>query len=204
LTTATKPANTDVHWYIVRQNRQMQAKWPLLLVFCAGVGASENCENTAFPVLKTTSMLTLQPISAQTAQDSSSHSEFITFVLQATRELYQRVGFSPPWIGYLAERDGVIVGVCGFKSPPQAGRVEIAYATVPEFQGQGIATELARQMICIAQESEPGIIVTAQTLPEVNASTSILTKLGFRNLGIIQHPEDGPVYDWELPLANRR
>lgn len=39
----------------------------------------------------------------------------------------------------------------------------------------------------------------SQTLPEENASTSILKKLGFRLVGTVEHPEDGPVWEWELP-----
>ena len=45
--------------------------------------------------------------------------------------------------------------------------------------------------------------VFAQTLPEESASTSILRKLGFRLLGRVEHPEDGPVWEWELGRAAR-
>ena len=38
--------------------------------------------------------------------------------------------------------------------------------------------------------------ITAQTLPEENASTSVLKKLGFKFLGEIEHQEDGLVWDW--------
>jgi ribosomal-protein-alanine N-acetyltransferase len=62
------------------------------------------------------------------------------FVIQATCDLYKAVGFSPPWICYMAMENGVAVGTCGFKSPPSNGRVEIAYFTFPPFEGKGIAT----------------------------------------------------------------
>ncbi len=38
----------------------------------------------------------------------------------------------------------------------------------------------------------------AQTLPEKNASTRILEKLGFSFMGPVQHPEDGEVWEWRL------
>jgi hypothetical protein len=41
-------------------------------------------------------------------------------------------------------------------------------------------------------------MVFAQTLPEENASTAILKKLGFTLVGSVQHPDDGTVWEWEL------
>src|SRR6185503_4650545 len=40
-------------------------------------------------------------------------------------------------------------------------------------------------------------LVRAHTLPERNASTRVLEKNGFRLLGPIVDPEDGPVFRWE-------
>jgi [ribosomal protein S5]-alanine N-acetyltransferase len=40
--------------------------------------------------------------------------------------------------------------------------------------------------------------VAAQTLPEESASTSVLKKLGFRLVGQVEHPEDMPVWEWQL------
>ena len=51
-------------------------------------------------------------------------------VCETTAGLYQRVGFQRPWIGYFAEQDDLLVGMCGFKSPPKDDRVEIAYGAV--------------------------------------------------------------------------
>ena len=115
--------------------------------------------------------------------------------------VYQQNGFQRPWLGYLAEHNGQLLGQCGFKSPPQNGRVEIAYGTTPGKEGKGIATQLARQLVQMAREAEKGIIVFAQTLPEEGASTAILRKLGFVRTGTVHHPEDGDVWEWCLPEA---
>lgn len=40
----------------------------------------------------------------------------------------------------------------------------------------------------------------AHTLPEVNASTRVLEKCGFRHAAEIHDPVDGPVWRWELDL----
>jgi RimJ/RimL family protein N-acetyltransferase len=119
-------------------------------------------------------------------------------ILEVTRQLYRAVGYEPPWTGYLAIEDGTCVGTCGFKSPPQSNRVEIAYFTFPEHESRGVATRMASELIRLTKHEMPEVTVTAQTLPEKNASTSILQKLGFRLVGSIEHPEDGLVWEWEL------
>ena len=44
----------------------------------------------------------------------------------------------------------------------------------------------------------PTVTVAAQTLPEENASTSVLKKLRFRLTGTLEHPDDGLVWEWQL------
>lgn len=119
-------------------------------------------------------------------------------VLRATAELYSRVGFVEPWIGYLALVDGTVVGTCGFKSPPQRGRVEIAYFTFPAFEGRGIASAMAARLVTVAQRQLPSVVIAAQTLPGRNASHRVLEKLGFLDVEMIDHPEDGLVREWQL------
>ena len=119
-------------------------------------------------------------------------------IIEQTVSLYKSAGYQKPWIGYLAIVDGAVIGFCAFKPAPKGGEVEIAYATMPEHEGRGVATAMARDLIRIAGATAPDIAITAQTLPEENASTAILKKLGFRQRGEVQHPEDGLVWDWEL------
>jgi ribosomal-protein-alanine N-acetyltransferase len=132
-------------------------------------------------------------------QQIASQSDVLRSVVNATVALYERSGFVPPWIGYVAVKDNTAVGTCGFKSPLAAGRVEMAYFTFPGHEGQGIATAMARQLLQIAQQADANATVIAQTLPEENASTTILKKLGFHFVGPVDHPEDGQVWEWALP-----
>lgn len=122
-------------------------------------------------------------------------------VLHATAGMYRMMGFEEPWIGYLALLDGRAVGTCGFKGPPADGRVEIAYFTFPGFEGRGIATRMAARLVELAMEHESRPIVAAQTLPQHGASHRVLEKLGFQQVGTVQHPEDGAVWEWRLPPA---
>lgn len=121
----------------------------------------------------------------------------------STASLYQKAGFSPPWIGYLALCDSEVAGTCAFTAAPAAGRVEIAYFTFPAFERRGVATAMAAELIAVARSAQTNIEIFAQTLPERNA---ILCKLGFELSGQINHPEEGPVWEWRLapsPVSNR-
>ena len=116
----------------------------------------------------------------------------------ATAALYGRVGFEPPWVGYLALSGRDVVGTCAFKTGPRGGKAEIAYFTFPSFEGQRIATAMARALIEIARKTDRTIELTAQTLPEPNASNAILRKLGFQFLGPVEVPDEGAVWVWQL------
>ncbi len=111
---------------------------------------------------------------------------------------YEAIGYVEPWIGYLARRDEQWVGACGFKGAPKRGRVEIAYFTFPAFEGQGVATGMARALITKASEADSAVIVTARTLPEGGPSSTILRKLGFTKTTTVTDAEDGEVWEWVL------
>ncbi len=124
--------------------------------------------------------------------------DHLKMLVEMTVGHYERAGFPEPWVGYLALEDADPVGVCGFKSAPVQGRVEIAYDTLPGNEGRGIASAMAAELVRIAQVKDEKLVVFAQTLPAMSASTSILTKLGFTMAGCVEHPEDGTVWEWEL------
>ena len=106
-----------------------------------------------------------------------------------------------PWIhGFaLVQRtDNAVVGNCGFKGPPTPdGVVEIAYGVAPDYQGNGYATEAAEALAAYAFSTSNVGVVRAHTLPEANASTRVLTKCGFRQVGEVMDPDDGLVWRWE-------
>ncbi len=118
----------------------------------------------------------------------------------ACAELYARVGFEPPWVSYLvaaATSDGdAIVGGAAFVGPVTGGCVEIAYYTLPEHEGRGVATFAAAALVAIAQASPERPVITAKTLPETNASTRILTRLGFVRAGVVQDDDIGDAWLW--------
>jgi len=54
-----------------------------------------------------------------------------------------------------------------------------------------------------ARESGEVRVVRAHTLPERNASTAILERLGFAHVGTAEDPEEGPMWRWELVVGGR-
>jgi [ribosomal protein S5]-alanine N-acetyltransferase len=105
----------------------------------------------------------------------------------------------PPWCGYIGRRDRHLVGFGGFKGAPVDGVVEIGYLTFPAHEGTGVATDITALMLEIAREV--GVtLVLAHTLPEENASTTVLRKCGFAKIGVTDDPDDGVVWRWERVL----
>jgi RimJ/RimL family protein N-acetyltransferase len=106
-----------------------------------------------------------------------------------------------PWqhgFNLVHRETGQAVGQCMFKGPPDdAGVVEIAYGIAPEHQGKGYATEAAAALVLFAFNHPTVRVVRAHTLPHPSASTRVLTKCGFRHVGEVIDPEDGPVWRWE-------
>jgi len=134
--------------------------------------------------------------------------DLLRSVGQQTVALLQRTRATPPWTGYLAvdRSHDIIVGTCGFTAPPDAeGIVEIAHFTFPPFEGRGHATAMAIGLMELAEGTTSIRKVRAHTLPEPNASTRVLQKLGFDRIGEAVDPEVGRVWRWErdcrLPSA---
>jgi RimJ/RimL family protein N-acetyltransferase len=131
------------------------------------------------------------------------------------RGLYVSGDVSPEWIAalrdagggpdpwrhgfFVVERDGQeVIGSAGFKGPPDSGgMVEIAYGIVPSREGRGYATEAAGALVRFAQADDRVRLVRAHTLPEANASTHVLRKCGFVQVGEVIDPDDGRVWRWE-------
>jgi RimJ/RimL family protein N-acetyltransferase len=97
----------------------------------------------------------------------------------------------------------MVVGVCGYNGPPTGdGVVEIAYAIAPSHQRRGLATLAAAELIQRAFTHADVRVVCAHTLPERNASTRVLEKLGMNFVGLANDPDEGTVWRWELARSD--
>ena len=129
-----------------------------------------------------------------------AHRKTASEVVAQTLDLLARIPRDPVFGGYLVVDDdrGLLVGTCGFKHGPERdGSVEIAYFTFADFEGRGYATAMARALLGLALDSPAVRLVLAHTLPQRNASTRILEKVGLRRTGEIVDPEDGRIWRWE-------
>jgi RimJ/RimL family protein N-acetyltransferase len=111
-----------------------------------------------------------------------------------------------PWGAYLTIDQAsrlLVVGACAFKSGPTPEQtVEIAYYTFPDYEGRGFGAAMASELCRIANESGQVERVIAHTLPEPNASNSLLRKAGFSHVGEVIDPDDGHVWRFERPCRS--
>jgi ribosomal-protein-alanine N-acetyltransferase len=113
--------------------------------------------------------------------------------------LYRKTGAAEPWIGYLARdpSEQALVGSCSFVNRT-GGQVEIAYFTFPGLEGRGVGGRMAAALVEIAWDDPALEEVIAHTLPQENASTQILRRLGFDRAGEAVDPDEGAVWLWRL------
>jgi len=90
--------------------------------------------------------------------------------------------------------DQIAIGGIGFHGPPDGtGMVEIGYNIIPEYEGQGYATEMARGIIAWALQTPEITRVSAECLATNIGSIRVLEKVGMRRLA----PE-GEMLRWEI------
>jgi [ribosomal protein S5]-alanine N-acetyltransferase len=94
-------------------------------------------------------------------------------------ERWQRDGYGP-WMWY-AKADGQFVGRGGLRKSIVEGteETEVGYALLPEFWGQGLATEIAQASVQTAFMGLGLRDVVAFTLPTNLASRRVMEKCGF-------------------------
>jgi RimJ/RimL family protein N-acetyltransferase len=107
-----------------------------------------------------------------------------------------------PWGAFWAfgPDQNAALGLCGFKARPDHNlSVEIAYFTLPLFEGRGVASAMARALVQVAEAAAVSAVI-AHTLPVENASGEVLRRNGFKHLGRVMDPDDGEVWAWKLQL----
>jgi ribosomal-protein-alanine N-acetyltransferase len=100
---------------------------------------------------------------------------------------------------FVLDEPGTLVGFGGFKGPPRDGVVELGYAIAPGWEGRGLATAAARELVREAF-AEPAVrSVIAHTLPEPGASARVLEKAGFVSEGAVPDEQVGTA--WRFRVA---
>lgn len=76
------------------------------------------------------------------------------------------------------KHSGAVIGMCGLISREVLDDVDTGYALLPEFSGQGYATESARAVLDFAKEQLHLDPIVAVVSPGNSASVRVLEKLG--------------------------
>jgi RimJ/RimL family protein N-acetyltransferase len=126
------------------------------------------------------------------------------FLLAGSPDFQKQLGTATdpdPWkfgFAIVHKIDNVMIGICGFTGPPESdGVAEIAYSIAPTYQGKGYATEAAMALVEFASASGYVRTIRAHTLAEVDASTRVLEKCGFKKIGELRDQENNLVWRWE-------
>lgn len=127
-------------------------------------------------------------------------SEFGRKIFEYSLAKLERDPASQPWWTYLIihQPDNTLIGTCGYKGPPEEGRVDIGYEITPTYRGQGLATEAAGLLVQYAQRRPEVKFIQAHTLVGPNASTRVLEKCGFRFVRALDSVE-GQIWEWAHP-----
>ena len=117
-------------------------------------------------------------------------------LLKIYEDYYPKTGFQRPWIGYFIINENKVVGSCSFTGKPEKGRVEIAYWTFKDYEGQGIASFACSELVALASQTDPALTITAKTAPEENASVKILRNNHFTFTESVQDDDIGEAWLW--------
>lgn len=84
------------------------------------------------------------------------------------------------WYFVLPGTPGQLIGNGGFKGRPKNGLVEVGYSVLPDFHGNGYATEATRALIRWAFSHPEVDRVAAETLPSLGPSLNVIKKCGMK------------------------
>jgi RimJ/RimL family protein N-acetyltransferase len=122
----------------------------------------------------------------------------ITAIQTGHQEVQEKMGFSL----YLVERksDQQAIGLCGLVKRPELEDIDIGYAYLPEFTGQGYAFEAGKAVIQFAQNTLRLNKLVAITSLHNTASENLLIKMGFQITATIPWNDGSEVKLYNMTL----
>jgi RimJ/RimL family protein N-acetyltransferase len=111
---------------------------------------------------------------------------------------YERFGFGL----FLTERreDGAPMGICGLLKRDSLDDVDVGFAFLPRYWGNGYAFESASAVLAYGRTAFGLGRIVAITSPDNTASMGLLEKLGLKFESMVRLSEDGPevrLFAWE-------
>ncbi len=94
------------------------------------------------------------------------------------------------------KKDNKIIGFCGVKFLEKLKETDLGYRLLPEYWGQGFATESSRAIIDYAFNSLALGSLIASVYPENKASVRVVNKLAFQYEKSEPYPDETDLLDW--------
>jgi [ribosomal protein S5]-alanine N-acetyltransferase len=122
------------------------------------------------------------------------------YILNGPVAMYRRVGFGL----YLVElkQSATPIGICGLIERVGLEDIDIGFAFLAAFCGQGYAYESASALMTYAQDTVGLNRVVAITAPDNQRSITLLTKLGLSFVDMLRLAENQPevmLFAWNKP-----
>lgn len=110
------------------------------------------------------------------------------YLVRGPLAMYEREGFGLYLVALAAT--GERIGMCGLVKREELDDVDIGFAFLPEWRGQGLALEAARATLAHARELGLDRVVAIVTEGN-HASIRLLERLGMRSAGRVRLPRGG-------------
>ncbi|HEY6189520.1 MAG TPA: GNAT family N-acetyltransferase [Pyrinomonadaceae bacterium] len=112
------------------------------------------------------------------------------YILKSIVTMYERLGFGL----YLTELkgEGIPIGICGLIKRDALEDVDIGFAFLPKFRGEGYAYESASAVMAYGKRTFGLQRIVAITNPDNYVSARLLEKLGFKFERMIKLSDDSP------------
>lgn len=125
------------------------------------------------------------------------------YILKGPVAMYDRHGFGL----YVTElkAEGVPIGICGLVKRDFLDDVDVGFALLPRFWGQGYAYEAAAAVMEYGKSALGLKRIVAITAQDNHSSIKLLEKLGLRFERLIPSPGEGPeikLFGWTSPDVN--
>ena len=110
------------------------------------------------------------------------------YVREKMRPQLLRLGFSNYTV--IRRADGTRLGFCGLYDREGLAGIDLGFALLPQFEGQGYACEASSRILRAAGEDFALPELSAITTPDNHSSQKLLHKLGFERAETVRLPGD--------------
>lgn len=123
-----------------------------------------------------------------------SEEEAKNLIVNISEPEYRKYGYGRWAAVYKANNQ--VIGFAGLKYLPELGETDIGFRFLPAYWGQGIATEVSKEIIAYGFEKLDLKRIIGIAMPENIGSCRVLEKIGLQFYKIADYDGDGGNYRW--------